>query len=348
MVTHKRNILLAFFGVMLCCCAILLASCELFIEEPPQGTIRVLSIGISYFNMNINKKGYLYGPITDATAIDYAFENVAKKTGKPVEHISLIQKVSSKYTENNYPSKKNILANLDSFKNKAQENDLTIVYFSGHGYNSSDPSQGPCCLVVPPDNNTGEIFAVDSDNLLPECSLSVAELRKTLLDIQGKKLLILDCCFSGGHIPSNSTYVDTESTGVQSWQEGIQKLFAPPEETMPADLFVMAAARADLSSYEPNGKGIGKHGFFTQEIIEGMGIIEDEAYDWISASSDISAHWQLNPEKLKLGISPAKSNSALTLDGLYAYVKNNMSFSQWRMQYPQVIRGPYDLVLFKY
>ncbi len=346
----KRVRLLLSISLILLSMTVAFVSCELVTKEPEKGTMRVLSIGISYLNSDV---GPLYGPIADAPAISVAFKKNAETTGLDASIVTMLQADGTRNTSDpDYPSKKNILTKLSQFARDSQDNDITVVYFSGHGdgeKNTFDETQEPYCLITATvdtaSQNRGKIFSEynrgtggdpDTYKILPECRLPATVLQNKLKEIKGKKLLILDCCYSGGHLVNNPSFVNTEEVGLQAWNEGIRKLFSPTEEAE-YDLFVITASRNDLLSYEPAKDKKGKHGYFTNAILNGMGVFDDFILN--GDMNEVSNRNYILPP-------PACSNKVLTLDGLYNFAKRTMEYKN--KQRPQIIRGPYDLVLFQF
>ncbi len=341
----KRNAFLSSVVLVgLCLCAVSI-SCELTTPEPEKGTMRLLSIGLDYLNSNVSTTSYLYGPVGDANAMADAFELAAAAATNRNrmaygDVVRMIQRGTSRTPETidgaTYPSKAHILAQLQSFADTAGPDDFTIVYYSGHGNN---PTGALVTATTDPVN--GNIWR--DGKIMPEILLTAEELFQKLCLIPGKKLLILDNCFSGNFILEDDSTIGTQGNS-SAWNDAFELLFSNAAIEYQQNMFIISATSSTLKSYEP---GNGKHGFFTQGLLTGLGAV---SLFRIGGTADGAYNRKYIYEKISSYStdSAATKWSALTLDGLFSYAKNSLSASQRNLQSPQIIRGLYDLVLFKF
>ncbi|MDY4608996.1 MAG: caspase family protein [Sphaerochaetaceae bacterium] len=341
----KRNVFLLSAVLVCACLCAALVSCELTTPKPEQGTMRMLSIGIDYSNCKVNTKSYLFGTVGDANAIADAFElAAAAATNRDAmaagDIIRMIQRGQSRTQETinqaTYPSKQHIIDQLQHLAETADSKDLTIIYYSGHGNDATG-----ALVTATTDPVEGDIW--DGTSIKSEILLTAEELFQKLHAIPGKKLLILDSCFSGNFIPEDGSTINTQDN-TQSWNETFALLFSNATAEQQQNLFVVSATSSSLKSYEP---GNGKHGFFTQGLLTGLGATSlfrvGETTDGVYAGKFIYnkiSSFSMN--------SSAAQGKTLTLDGLFAYASNLLTVSQRKLQTPQIIRGLYDLVLFTF
>lgn len=315
----KRFLFLSMIVLASISLAIFLSSCELFVPEPENGTIRIISIGIDYSNYGgSNKPSTLKGTVNDAKAISQAYLALAQAAVNLSEFspesniIEMLQEKGKVYTatDPSYPSKTNILDQLEIFK-ECDKNDITVIYYSGHG--DTDGSLLPA-------------YSATESN----ARISPEEMLEALVDIPGKKVLILDSCFSGNHIPHDETTIDLQ-TSENAWHDAFASLWEK-ETTISSDsLFVISAASTDKQSFEPGDEG---HGFFTESILKGLGLVNEDTEDGETTYAFTTP--------------PACNGNTLTIDGLFSYAVSEMPTEYVKLQSPQLIRGLYDLVLFEF
>ena len=94
-----------------------------------------------------------------------------------------------------------ILSEIPSVFSGAKEEDISLFYYSGHGLWSSDPAEN------------GSLMGIDFD-----AYVTAARLRSALDSIPGRKIVIIDACYSGGLIGRgvrNGKKAGAAETGVQ-------------------------------------------------------------------------------------------------------------------------------------
>jgi uncharacterized caspase-like protein len=159
----------------------------------------------------------------------------------------------------NAATKSDVLSTLDNILNQADENDLVLVYFSGHGINFIDPSgeeaDGYDEAIVPVDYVPGDKGTVITDDELGTLFGSC----KTQ-----KGVFMIDCCYSGGVINKSLSqsslvpkYIDDPITRGSGGSGDLDVITFP----------VMTAASQNEYSYEDPFL---QHGIFTYFLIEGL------------------------------------------------------------------------------
>jgi hypothetical protein len=322
-----------YFFVIFLLVSALFFSCELTQDEPEEGSVQLVSIALNYHGTNVN---YLSGTLNDESETRLAFEALGKLSSRPFIAHSFIQKGGSETAEKSYrplytydsveepslPTKGHILSHLASLSTILKPEDLTIFYYSGHGYDNGS-------LVVAPTNPCGNIFMEDG-TIASECLLSVETLLDALQVLPGVKLLILDSCYCGAFVQENGTSISMignpkyfEETFIQFFNSG---------KTEPA-VFVLAATTADNTSKEPQDS-MHPHGYFTEALLQGLG-------------------WDTAEGILETKIPPAGTKGKVTVDNLYAYIHDHQKIptegtAKYQYQHPVITGGSRDLVLFRY
>lgn len=321
-----------------------MASCELYYEEPVQrGTVRIVSIGITYENEpeevadpedeEKDQLGDLPGTVYDARELSDALKQQAMRAGwdsADIEVTLLIQEGEdySKATVNDtgYASRANLKSTLEIIQGTATVDDLTIVTYSGHGIEETGEllmahtlTEGAIDLSLPPSD--------------PESIIVTPEwLYNLIRPIKGKKLLILDSCYSGLFIPESASSLNwVYDKGIDDWYG---KYFSDEEYKIPS--FMVLTASADSDSYEIKFDDH-NHGVFTSALLAALG-------------------WNHTTEEIANGVPPAAQNEMLTIDSLYKYIKKNQTYPvRWSLfsigesvQHPMVTGGAMDMLLFRY
>ena len=301
----------------------LFLSCELFYKDATTyGDLYVVSVGIDYANNNNANTKTLYGTINDARELQKAFKLVAEQANKSFFGYLMIQEGFSRtqdtFADPTYPSWTNIEATLDEIKNSASEHDLTIFTFSGHGLDKKGD------LLLAHESTNGNPSTQDI-LLAPEVLL------EKIAAIEGRKLVIIDSCYSGLLVPESASSLSTHyHKRIDQWFE---KYFDAMTYTKPTLMMLTASAAHD--SYEEKAEH--SHGIFTKTLLNGLG--------WTHPHT---------PEHTSVDIQALKENR-LTVDSLYSYIKKNQRlpthwslFSDTKFQHPTTTGGPLDMVLFQF
>jgi len=311
-----------------------MASCELYYEEPVQrGTVRIVSIGISYENRPPENKSikFLHQTVRDALNLSETLAQQAKTAGWEVATPQLLLQEGASRTEEtfdqlDYASKVNLEKTLNEIKDSATIDDLTIITYSGHGIEETGEllmahtlTEGAIDLSLPPSD--------------PESIIVTPEwLYNLIRPIKGKKLLILDSCYSGLFIPESASSLNwVYDKGIDDWYG---KYFSDEEYKIPS--FMVLTASADSDSYEIKFDDH-NHGVFTSALLAALG-------------------WNHTTEEIANGVPPAAQNEMLTIDSIYKYIKKNQTYPvRWSLfsigenvQHPMVTGGAMDMLLFRY
>ena len=299
---------------------LLIISCELSMEAPKAGDVHYINVGIDYKNngvTNIDVTDNLIGTVNDAKELFDALGAVIGKSKRKADGFLMVQEGNSpaNILYPDYPSLTNVKKYLEELE--ATDKDLTIFTYSGHGIKET----GHLVLAY-----TGSKY----ETLDPRTLLSWMDA------IPGKKLVILDSCFSGMAVEGSPSSTNTVLNN------SISKFFETYHSSgkyEKPDLYVLSAS-AHTDSYEKDFDPLGDkphyHGIFTYALLEGLG--------WNHANN--------SPDNA--GSPPAATGGNITVDSLFKYVKKNQAIpsrmkllSNWtHYQHPLTTGGPLDLVLF--
>ena len=152
-----------------------------------------------------------------------------------------------------------ILDGIDSVFGEAQDQDVSLFYYAGHGHHA------------PGTSNNGALCGVGETYVTP------SELRQKLDQIRGRKIIILDSCYSGAFIPSQNGAKD-RSQNAQTKDLALDFvnsfIFAFSTKSRGINDFnryyILAAAAEDESSYETL-IGSQTAGLFTSYLAKGLG-----------------------------------------------------------------------------
>ena len=319
---------------------LLIASCELYYEEPVQrGTVRIVSIGITYENEpeevadpedeDKDQLGDLPGTVYDARELSDALKQQAMRAGwdsADIEVTLLLQEgtdhTQDTFDDGGYASRTNLKDTLEIIQGTATVDDLTIITYSGHGIEET----GELLMAHTQTSGTVDISEDSPIVVTPEW------LHDLIRPIDGKKLLIVDSCYSGVFVPESSSSLSwLYDKGIDDWYG---KYFSDEEYEIPS--FVVLTASADSDSYEIRFDDH-SHGVFTSALLEALG-------------------WDHTTEKITNGAPPAVQNELLTIDSLYKYIKKHQVYPvRWSLfsigenvQHPMVTGGAMDMLLFRY
>ncbi|MDN5333271.1 MAG: hypothetical protein PWP59_533 [Sphaerochaeta sp.] len=311
---------------------LLMASCELYYQEPVQtGTVRIVSIGITYENEpdGYDYLGDLPGTVFDARELSDALSQQAARAGWDSADIEVTQLLQEETYHTNetlndagYASRANLESTLEMIQDSATANDLTIITYSGHGIEETGE------LLMAHTQTSGPVDISEDSPIV----VTPTWLHALIKPIKGKKLLILDSCYSGVFVPespSSSSWV--YDNGIDDWYG---KYFSDEEYQIPS--FVVFTASADSDSYEIQF-GDHNHGVFTSALLAALG-------------------WNHTTKKIANGAPPAAQNELLSIDSLYKYIKKHQAFPvRWSLftigenvQHPMVTGGAMDMLLFSY
>ena len=314
---------LSTFSILLFALLLVFLSCELTYEDTTSfGDVYVVSVGIDYANNSDPEIKTLKGTINDATEQQKAWKLVADQANREFYGYLMTQEGESRtaatFVQTTYPSWTNIESTLDGIADAASENDLTIFTYSGHGLDKKGD------LVLAHTVTTGTP-SLEDILLAPEVLL------EKMAGIPGRKLLLIDSCYSGIFVEEGESSLSTHySKRIDQW---FTKYFDDMEYAPPTLMVLTASAAHD--SYEADEEH--SHGFFTKALLSGLG--------WTHPHT---------PEHTSLDIQ-ALSNNRLTVDSIYSYIKKKQEiktrwslFSDGKFQHPTATGGPMDMVLFRF
>jgi uncharacterized caspase-like protein len=310
---------------------LLLLSCELFIKPPSSGKVYAILVALDYKNIE-RPKDELDGTINDARELTLAFEAVAKRANLDYTGYLFLQEgggtsnatvhtIGSDEAEiNTFPTPQNLIDGIEALGTVVTDEDLIIFTYSGHGLEN------------------GEI-ALAKEGVKANSYTPATNILDAFNTIAGRKLIILDTCYSGVSIPeSASSHSTVMHNNISKWYK---KYWEESQYTKP-DLFVLTAS-ADTLSYEAEDIDGHSHGLFSFSLLEALGWQHPHNLDL--AAIDIS----------KLPPPPATRSSIMSADSLYTYIRNyknpNRSFSLFSFgqpQHPMVSGGALDMVLFTF
>ncbi len=182
----------------------------------------------------------LDGAKNDLIKLENMFENQVFNDNKKVEVT----------VRENLTGLKILLELKNTFKDN-KENDISYIYYGGHG----TILDGESSLVG-----------------VNKAGVTVSQIEEVLRDLPGKFIIIIDACNSGGFVDNDQ---DTPGDISGDFNMGVRKIFQPslrPRSILRQDKYiVMTSASKDQLSYEDYKPGWGKGGVFTRELVKGNG-----------------------------------------------------------------------------
>ena len=310
-----------------------LTSCEQELEMNKSKVILV-SVALTYENTNLN---VLKGAYQDQKAIIDQFRHLAELDER--EFIS--HSITQKGTATNYnviidalrgedinTSTRILLTDIkakleeifNNLEGVADENDLFIFYYSGHGdgniklesHKSYNGALVMGDLVFDSNNNW------HTKNTNYKSILSAVGLKCLLSGIKSNKLVLLDSCHSGNHIVK-----DVNSYEMSELNTAISEMFYEVGDTKNNSWELVSSKKEELS-YESAANGYIPHGFFSKIILETLG------YEFYNGTYEGVGE----PEDLLLSVSD-----------LYLAADKNIKIDK---QHPQYSKNHMDLVLFNF
>lgn len=255
---------------------------------------RALLIGNQNYG---NPKANLAGPENDIKIMNSLFKR-ASFGGKSFEKIQ---------TEKDL-NKEAFLAKIAEAFAGATDEDVSYLYYSGHGYHIKSRNSSYICTVdAIPERSAEEDSAAHW--------VSVDELKHALDRIPGTKVVILDCCNAGGFIGKEFTDATSGATPrldaaeeAEGFVSSAAMLFENTEGNKnyltDGEYKVLVASSSNEYSYEDKKKAIGK---FTVEFVKGV----------------------------QEGLADADKNAQISLDEMYAYLMENVESISHIQVFPQ-------------
>ena len=303
-----------------------LLSCENSVAPPPDGKMHILVYGNDYrygrefFFEDGTLVGYgneLKGTVNDALQTGLSLCALARKAGYEYDGIFVLGTEHKTVEDPNVTVVDNVYLNpflqeLDGLAAQISEKDITIIYFSGHGY--GDEVQ----LQYGTDASERTWFCFRRD-LTSSVLYPLSDLLSRIGCLPGTKVVLGDFCYSGGLVRQGNVSVTSgEYAGIDATSLYLDYSGNLRESS---SLFCLSAARYDEKSWEP---GDGGHGFFTSALLKALG-------------------WDEDAQTL---VTPAAMvDNRITLFNIANYVTDNDGKA---VQTPMSSGGSNDIILFSF
>jgi len=270
------SVLIVGFSLILISCAPTIPADEG--QDQNGGTYRFLCVGVGEY---IN-----YGSevdFGDSPPYELIYQVLSKwKFGSEKVGFSRID-----YISDFEATKNNILQGIASTFSEADDDDVSYFYFGGHG-----DKDGTIYFLCPADMTSSA-----------SSMISVNELEEALSAIHGKKVVIIDSCYSGGFIGKGGGSDEFSVKDLKAFNENIVKIFFSPQnkekKLLTADCYKVLASCSYNQISNTVNFGDNIIGAFTAALLEGCG------YNYFPADSD--------------------NNGKITLEEAYLYVKDKIS-----------------------
>ena len=325
---RKRLLFVSFALLLLCLC-----SCELITEvqygKPAYTKINLLVYGNDYSVTKYNGKEIkLNYTVNDATQVGLALEALASKSGIECEATyvtgknytkkggySTIQNVPESKSDHD-TTKAHFRILMNDLANRSADSELTIIYFSCHGFNNSifaekkeygsKSSTSFAMCANSSANETLEFYTHD-------------EFKSDLAKVKGTKVVFADVCYSGGLIePSNVAVNPSEYTDIDA-----TTLFWNYQVNQDPNTFYLSACRYYEQSYEP----LREHGVFTAVFLDALG-------------------WDEEAQKIATPAALGSDGHTLTFFSIAQYAVQNTKSSSTYPQNPMLSNASNDVILF--
>ena len=179
-----------------------------------------------------------------------------------------------------------IVSAIDEVFGGAGGQDVSLFYYSGHGVESDDAS------------SRGALLGADGYD-----SLTADELRAALDGVPGRKIVVIDSCYSGNFLTSRTAQALLRGANAVSEPEFTNEDFAASfisafsvkkrRGLAADDYFVITAAAADEESFEDRVNGV-TMGYFTAALCEGCGYFDDSG----SLPADVNLNGVISFEEI--------------------------------------------------
>ncbi len=199
------------------------------------------------------KKLDLKFPGKDAEAMAQAIQQTGSQLFGEEVHIRLF--TTDTTDTGMHPTRANIKAAFDEFKEQAKAEDILLVYLSGHGVTYGDADRAQFYYL------TRDISSEDlsDEGVRTTRAISSGEITRWINDIPAQKqVMILDACNSGKVVEA----LESGTKSLNSTQ--IRALDRMKDRT---GMFVLAGSAADKVSYEASQYG---QGLLTYSILQAM------------------------------------------------------------------------------
>ncbi len=276
---------------------LLLFSCDLSLDER-KPTIRIITVASDYIGI---EAGDLECCINDQKAMKEQLEHLSLHSGYEFDGIHITysngeiysirstndsssefqKRITSPYSDlSRKPMRETIEAAFDALSKGSNDEDITIFYYTGHGAHGNEY----------PWLERGTLFFENNS----EDGIHVHELYEMLSQINGKKLLLIDSCYSGAFV-----YDDIHMPG--TLKDALNLLFVTPGFGND-DIWMLSASSEDEESKTGH-----TYSLFTDSLLEALGydtengavgfpesddVYFSEIYDYVKANTDTIQHPQ--------------------------------------------------------
>ncbi|MGP1508363.1 MAG: caspase family protein [Sphaerochaeta sp.] len=325
-----------FFVFAAAALAFFLCSCELSCDAPKEGKLNIVVYGNDYFgepevkdeNGNVitaadgkaKTASELPCTVNDAINVGNALVKNALKAKRSYQVTYLVGRSSALNFKAVRPDCVVNDVTFEKFKSvltgislDSGTQDVTIIYFSGHGAGNEKKEE------YGTDTSVSSYMAFGTEDFNYCILKSVKNFMNKVNEIPGTKIVIGDFCFSGALVQSNYfSLTDGEYTGIDA-----PTLFAEYRDKINEShsTFCLSAARYNESSYENKNLG---HGYFTNALLSALG-------------------WDENSGTLKN--AGAEKDNAITLFNVAVYASEHDGETK---QTPMLSGGSNDIVLFSF
>ena len=310
-----KRVMFFLFPILL---LVVLCSCELSYRAPSVGKMHILVYGNDYqygskvyyedgTQLENAQAGKLYKTVNDALQVGRTLSNLAEKANLDYE---------TRYiTEPADVYKNKLVSELEDIASSSSANDITIIYYSGHGFGVKDKlpygtDTASCSYLVPRDP-----VRPDSSVLFP-----ISEFLALVDAIKGVKVVLGDFCYSGALVQSGFFSV---TMGEYQFYDS-SALLVENRIRESSSLFCLSAARYNELSYEYTFSTDPLHGKFTDALLKALG-------------------W--DEENQTLTSAAAEKDGRITLFEVAKYVTAHDGESR---QTPMVSGGSNDIILFSF
>ncbi len=309
-----------------------LCSCELAYDAPEVGKMNILVYGNDYGGNSSNKVDVYYdngdkvgtasgleSTLNDAVEVGNAFASLAVKAGMDYQITYLLGSKTTSNSDAIFPgcvendvTVSGLTEALGDLAGSASANDITVIYYSGHGTGpSSKVSYGT-------DTSEDSYIVLKKDSGKDYLAYPISDFLNLVAAIPGTKVIIGDFCHSGGLVQSDYVSVTSGEYSAMS----LARLYSCRDKISEySSLFCLSAARYYESSYEIASLG---HGYFTNALLEALGWDEDSK---------------------SLTSAEAEKNDRITLFNVANYVIENDNNTK---QTPMLSGGSNDVILFSF
>lgn len=309
-----------------------LCSCELAYDAPEVGKMNILVYGNDYGGSSSKKVDVYYengdkvGPasglestLNDAVEVGNVFVSLAINAGMDYQITYLLGSKTTSNSDAVFPANvvndvtvSSLKGALESLSSTASANDITVIYYSGHGTGSTQK------VSYGTDTSSDTYLVLKKDSGDDYLAYKIGDFLDLVEAIPGTKVIIGDFCHSGGLVQSgyvsmtSNEYSDMSLANLYSCRDKISEY---------SSLFCLSAARYYESSYEISSLG---HGYFTKALLDALGWDEDSK---------------------SLTTAKAEKNDRITLFNVANYVIENDKNTK---QTPMLSGGSNDVILFSF